>query len=154
MDVKYGGVGLRQARVELIDPDMLVFFAKDILPLAFTWLISVVFPKLAVLTLYLKLFAIQRETRIVCYVTAGMIVANCVGSSIAGFFICQPLNFLWNQSIPGHCFQINQWYRWVRLVNIISDVVILALPIPHVLQLHTSIRMKVGLLITFLLGSV
>jgi hypothetical protein len=56
--------------------------------------------------------------------------------------------------VDGHCVNINAWFRYSRIVNIVSDVIMLILPIPHVIRLQSTMRLKVGLLITFLLGSV
>lgn len=152
MYVRYGGVGLHQAYVEQTEPEMLIYFAKSIPPLAIVWVLAATFPKLAVLKLYMKLFAIKREARIICYATGVVLIGNCIGTIVAGLCICMPLRYLWDQSIPGHCIQINQYYRWVRLPNVLSDLVILALPVPHILRLQTTRKMKLGLLITFLLG--
>lgn len=149
---RFGGAGLHEAFVEQTQPQMLIFFEKAIPPLAISWVLASTFPKLAVLQLYVKVFAIKREARITCYVTGLILIGNCVGTIIAALCVCIPLNALWDPSISGQCININQFYRWARLANVLSDVVVLALPIPHILSLHATKKTKLGLMITFLFG--
>jgi hypothetical protein len=84
----------------------------------------------------------------------GLLVANCIGSCIAGFVSCIPLTALWDKSIEGHCINLNAWYRWTRLTNVLGDLIILIIPLPHLVRLQNSIRLKAGLIFTFCLGSV
>lgn len=149
---RFGGAGLHEAFVEQTQPQMLIFFEKAIPPLAISWVLASTFPKFAVLQLYVKVFAIKREARITCYVTGLILIGNCVGTIIAALCVCIPLNALWDPSVSGQCININQFYRWARLANVLSDVVVLALPIPHILSLHATKKTKLGLMITFLLG--
>ncbi|KAJ5652581.1 hypothetical protein N7507_010007 [Penicillium longicatenatum] len=154
MYTRFGGAGLHEAFVEQTQPQMLIFFEKAIPPLAISWVLASTFPKLAVLQLYVKVFAIKREARITCFVTGLILVGNCVGTIIAALCVCIPLKALWDPSVSGKCININQFYRWARLANVLSDVVVLALPIPHILSLHATKKTKLGLMITFLFGGI
>ncbi|PYH92142.1 hypothetical protein BO71DRAFT_357940 [Aspergillus ellipticus CBS 707.79] len=153
LDVRYGGTGLHITKIMETDPHMSVVFSQLILPVGYTWMFSVVFSKLAVLSLYLSIFSVNKTFRYTCYITGVIIALNCIGAFCAGFATCIPLHKLWDNDTPGHCFNLNDFMRWVRLAHIGSDVVILLLPIPHVLRLQTTPRMRVGLLVTFALGS-
>ncbi|KAE8373315.1 hypothetical protein BDV26DRAFT_301162 [Aspergillus bertholletiae] len=144
-DIKYGGVGLHQVRVEQMDITMLTTWAKSLLVVSFVYIWSVVFPKLSILYLYLALFGISKPSRIVCYATGILVVANAIANTAAGFALCR---------IERHCFNINDWFRYARVVNIVSDVILLILPIPHIYRLQSSTRLKAGLFFTFLLGSI
>lgn len=117
------------------------------------YLPAVVLPKLAILVLYLRIFT-ERTGRTICWAVAALLIANCLGTMIAGFCMCIPLQYLWNRTIPGgHCININAWYRWSSLVNIITDVVMLILPLPTVWKIQSSRKIKIGLTITFATGS-
>lgn len=151
--MRYGGVGLHQARVIAIDPVMIQTWAKFLLAIAFIYIFSVILPKLAVLSLYISIFNRHRASRITCYVTGFLMIGNCIGCAAAGFAVCTPLRKLWDPQVDGHCVNINAWFRYSRIVNIVSDVIMLVLPIPHVIRLQSTMRLKIGLLITFLLGS-
>ncbi|KAH8690544.1 hypothetical protein BGW36DRAFT_432342 [Talaromyces proteolyticus] len=153
-DVKFGGVGLHAERVKQINPEMLVTWGKYVLIIPLIYLAAVVPPKLAILDLYLNIF-ISQTARIICYVTAGAVVANWAAATIAGFVSCIPLDHLWDpaRSPHGHCFDTNAWFRWSSLVNMITDVIVMVLPVPTVLQLQCSFRMKLGIMFTFAMGS-
>ncbi|KAE8357286.1 hypothetical protein BDV27DRAFT_151449 [Aspergillus caelatus] len=136
VDVRYGGTGLHMARMMETDPAMSVYFSKDIIPVEPTWLFSV------------------RVTRYICYATGAIIILNCLGGFLACFGVCVPLRALWDTTVSGRCFNLNLLLRWIRLPHILSDVIMLILPISHVVKLQTTRRIKLGLLITFLLDSV
>jgi hypothetical protein len=44
-------------------------------------------------------------------------------------------------------------FRYGSIPNIVTDVVMLILPMPLIWGLHVSTKVKIGLLVTFLLGS-
>ena len=103
--------------------------------------------------MYLRIFT-KRQDRVATWVVAVLIVANYVGTMIAGFLICVPLEYLWDRTIPGgRCININAWYRWGSLMNIFTDFIMLILPLPVVWGLKTSTKIKIGLTITFATGS-
>lgn len=117
------------------------------------YLPAVIFPKLSILVLYLRIFTKQTD-RIACWAIGGFMIANCVGTMVAGCFICRPLEFLWDRTIPGgHCININAWYRWSSLMNILTDVTMLVLPLPVIWKIQTTKKVKIGLTITFTTGS-
>ncbi|PLB48804.1 hypothetical protein P170DRAFT_336703, partial [Aspergillus steynii IBT 23096] len=151
-DVRFGGVGLHQARIVQNEPGMLQFWAKYLLALVYLYLICVVLPKLAILSMYLSIFGACRVFQIICYVTGAMVIANFLAAAGAGFAICTPLNYLWDKTIDGHFIDINAWFRWARLVNVLSDGVLLILPILYIVRLQMEVRVKLGLLVTFFIG--
>ena len=117
------------------------------------YLPAVVLPKLAILVLYLRIFT-KRQDRIACWVVGAFMIANLVGTMVAGFLMCIPLKFLWNRTIAGgHCININAWYRWSSLMNISTDLVMLVLPLPVVWKIQSSKKIKIGLTFTFATGS-
>lgn len=152
-DVIYGGVGYHEAALVSTAPGKLIVYAKFILVVPLLYLAAVVFPKLAILAIYLRVFT-QPRFRTACYVLATVLVANWIATTVAGLLICRPLEYLWDHTIAGgHCFNINAYFRWASLVNIITDVAMLVLPLPVIWELHTSRNIKIGLTITFATGS-
>ena len=118
------------------------------------YLAAVVFPKLALLAIYLHIF-VQPHFRMACYVLVTLLIANWIGNTVAVLLICQPIQYLWDRTITGgHCFHINAWFRWASFLNILTDVAMLLLPLPVIWKLHTSRNVKIGLTITFATGSV
>lgn len=129
---------------------MLTIWGHMIIIIPILYLAAVVPPKLVLLHLYLSIF-IQKAFRWSCYGIAGVVLTNWFANTIAAFVSCQPLSFYWTQE--GRCFDINQFFRWGSFVNIVTDVVMLILPIPSILGLQVSLRLRLGILATFILGS-
>ncbi|KAG0646944.1 hypothetical protein D0Z07_6289, partial [Hyphodiscus hymeniophilus] len=78
--------------------------------------------------------------------------AFCVASSVAfllvAIFQCHPLQYVWDKSIEGgRCVDFNST-TWVNgALNILQDLLIVALPISEVRKLQLERRKKIGLYI-------
>ncbi|KAJ5644216.1 uncharacterized protein N7484_006723 [Penicillium longicatenatum] len=149
-DVYHGGIGLHEERVLQIDPTMMVTWGKFIIIIPIVYFSTVMPPKLAILHLYLSIFT-NKKLRYICFATAAVVVGNWIAVTIAGGLACQPISYFWTGE--GNCIDINSYLRWGGFANILTDLVMLVLPIPVVWNLHASTRLKTGILITFLLGS-
>ena len=147
-------MGLHAPAVVMIDKRMLITFFKFFFVIPILYLPAVIFPKLALLAIYLSVFT-QKPYRIACWTVAGIITANWAGATVAGFCSCMPLSYLWEQieGAQGYCFDINSWFRWSNFANIVTDIVLLILPIPIVWRLQVPKSVRIGLTLTFLLGS-
>ena len=153
-DVFDGSLGHHEVALAVTHPEKLVISSKFLLVESLLYLAAVVFPKLSLLTIYLRIF-VQPRFRMACYTLATLLIANWVGNTVAGLFMCEPLQYLWDHTIPGgHCFHDNVWICWASLINIVTDVAMLVLPLPVIWKLHTSRSIKIGLTITFATGSV
>ena len=151
--LQVGGVGYHQAFVAATAPDDLPRRAKFLLVTPLMYLAAVLFPKLAILAIYLRIF-ISRPYRVACWVLGAFLIINWFTFTVAAFFMCSPLEYLWNKRIiGGRCFDINLFYRLSAFPNIATDVIMLVLPLPVVWKLQTSQNVKIGLTITFATGS-
>ena len=65
-------------------------------------------------------------------------------------FQCTPVSYEWNKLIPGTCVNVPDFYRSYSPQNIVTDLLILALPIPTVWKLNASWPKKLGLTFIFL----
>ncbi|THV53502.1 hypothetical protein BGAL_0049g00370 [Botrytis galanthina] len=147
------GVGYHIVVVEAQSPEQVVLWSKFIVATPIVYLVAVVFPKLAILSLYLRIFTL-RYYRNLCYILGVIIVTNCIANVIAGCLECIPIEFLWDKTIEGgRCFNIDVYFRWASFVNIVTDCVMLVLPIPVVWKLQTSKEVRTGLVMTFTIGS-
>jgi hypothetical protein len=68
-------------------------------------------------------------------------------------FICLPVAKLWYPQLPGKC--INQVATWIANAasTILTDLIILLMPLPPLWSLHLAKREKIGLTAAFGLGS-
>lgn len=69
---------------------------------------------------------------------------------------CAPVHYFWTQWTrnpgEGHCINTIKYYRFQALPNIISDLILLALPLPEVWKLQLPRGQKYALSGIFLLG--
>ena len=71
--------------------------------------------------------------------------------SLAG---CNPFKANWEPTLPGaKCIDKENFFRYGSVPNIVTDLAMLIIPIPVVWGLKASTRMKIGLTITFVIGS-
>ncbi|KAJ5854278.1 hypothetical protein N7534_006821 [Penicillium rubens] len=151
--VRYGGVGRHFAYFEQYDPETIVTYYKYVAVLTFYYSSGVAFPKLAILALYLRLFPFHLY-RIAVYVIGSIVIANAIACVLTAAFICRPFAYYWDKTIPGgYCADQAAFDRWASMANIITDVVMLVLPAHIVWNLKASVKIKIGLAVTFLMGS-
>ena len=151
---RYGGVGRHLLALEATDPNKVVDWAKLLVAVEWIYFAAVTLPKLSILSMYLRIFTTKPYRRSV-YVLAVVLILNFIVGGLTGSLGCQPLAFFWNNSIPGgHCINITAFFRWISLPNILTDVIMLALPQPLIWTLKITRDQKIGLTLTFLTGSV
>lgn len=72
-----------------------------------------------------------------------LIIVWNVSDIIAGFLICRPIAKNWNPALPGTCGSQPSFYFAMGMINLITDAVIIALPIPYLVRLRLALRKKV-----------
>ena len=151
--IKIAGVGHHVVEVIMTDPNQLVLWAKCLLAMEWIYGLAVMLPKLAILGFYLRIF-VNKAFRTTVYVLIGIVIATFLSTGITAMLQCFPFHYIWDKTIPGgRCFNVLAFYRWVSFPNILTDLVMLALPIPMIWKLNTSHAKKVGLTFGFLMGS-
>jgi hypothetical protein len=121
-----------------------------------TYLPAVTCSKIAILSLYMKLFTVHsKKLRYICYTTGATIIILLIYGIISPAISCRPFAYNWDKRIPGgKCFDILASYRWVSFPNIVTDLVMMGLCIPAIYKLQVPLATKLSLAFTFLLGSV
>jgi hypothetical protein len=111
--------------------------------------------KFVILCLYMRIFNTDRRYQFATYFIGSIILLNWLAAFILSFSICQPLAAHWDHSIPGgKCGNIIKAYQFISVPNLVSDFMMLILPIPALYKLHVDLGTKIGLFATFLTGSV
>lgn len=64
--------------------------------------------------------------------------------------LCRPFEYNWNKYIPGTCGDTTQAYEAVGILNLMTDLKIVILPMPVLWKLQLPVAKKVAL--TFMLG--
>lgn len=119
------------------------------------YLVAVVWSKLAILDLYLQVL-VDKPARIACHITSAIIVLNCIANLLATILQClDPFSEIWHPTPGGgHCINTHMHFVWASFPNIITDIMMLFIPLPMILKLKQSPAVKTGVLITFLVGNV
>ncbi|KAJ5101296.1 hypothetical protein NUU61_003518 [Penicillium alfredii] len=150
--VRYGGVGHHLDALKKEEPQLVPQYFKYLLVVSTYYYSTVAIPKLAVLALYGRLWTVN-PYRTIILILAAIIILTAVVSGIMCLNMCQPFEFNWDQSIPGgHCLDKQAFFTWASLPNILTDLVMLVLPVPVVWNLNTSMKVKLGLIFTFATG--
>lgn len=80
---------------------------------------------------------------IACYTTA--IMFACI-------FQCIPIDAFWDATIEGKCINSTAVLEVSGILNIVTDVIILAIPVPLVWKLKTKTSSKIQIIGLFLTG--
>lgn len=114
---------------------------------------ALAFAKLSFLCLYLNLNP-ARGFRTGVYLTMFVVIGSCVGIVVSLLAACRP--FAKNIDVTvvdGQCLNKTALYIATGILNIITDIMVLLLPIPMVLRLQMSTSRKIMLILLFSVGS-
>ena len=119
------------------------------------YLLIITLTKLSFLFFYLRIFPVS-ALRIAIFITMACIIVGGLVIMFMQIFQCIPINFLWEGwagDFGAHkCLNINALTFAAGGMSIVQDVVILALPIPVLVNLQAPRRAKAGILFMFSLG--
>ncbi|KAL4733773.1 hypothetical protein BDV11DRAFT_199484 [Aspergillus similis] len=152
------GIGYDHVTAIVTDPrwgtEPVTMMSKLIIPLQFLWVLSLSCTKISILLLYLRIFPV-RWLVVSSYATMGVIVAWAMATILAGCLICRPFAYNWDQTIPGgHCGNQVTSFQITGTINLLTDVVVLVLPMPNLSKLQMATYKKVTLIAVFGLGAV
>ena len=151
--IQAGGVGRHVAYWEQSDSNVIVAWLKIAFAVEFLYLLCICLTKLALLAIYLRILVGKRD-RIIAWVLVGITIAAWISQTVACCLQCIPFDYQWDKSIPGgSCFNQQEFYEYLSISNLITDVVMLILPIPTILTLKIGTQQKVALGFVFLTGS-
>lgn len=107
--------------------------------------------KVAIILLYLRIFITSRF-RIAAFLVLFIVVSWTIATVGATFGQCVPVRGAWDKSIKANCINYDVFWVPYAVGNIITDCMVLALPIPSILALEMNRRDKVLFCGIFLLG--
>lgn len=108
--------------------------------------------KVSILCLYLRIF-IDKTFRWICFSGIAFIASSGMAFILATIFQCTPVAGYWDRAIKGaHCIKSEPFWFSYAMINIVTDVAILALPVRQIIKLQLPRRDKIGLMGVFLIG--
>jgi hypothetical protein len=125
--------------------------AKFLVVAEVLYVYNLVWTKLSILLMYYRIFHFPYFKKM-AYAIGAFIIAWVICITFLFVFICVPVEKLWYPDLPGRC--INQVGTWIANAasTIISDLVILTLPIPQVWALQLRKTEKAAVILAFCLG--
>jgi len=120
------------------------------IPVQILWGISLSLCKLSILVLYAKILP-ARSFRIMARVVGGVIIIWLTAITLSSVLICRPFPYTWGEG-TGSCGNQVLSYLITGILNIVTDVLVLLLPVPYFLRLEMALYKKVVLICTFTAG--
>ncbi|KAL1635933.1 hypothetical protein SLS58_010038 [Diplodia intermedia] len=109
--------------------------------------------KLSVTVQFLRIF-VTPKTLLVTRCTIGFVVSWTIISVCVGAFECVPIARYWDKTIAGRCINGKETFLANACMNILTDFIIIGIPVPSLLKLQVGAAKKMGLLFAFSLGLV
>jgi hypothetical protein len=83
-----------------------------------------------------------------------IVIVYTIVISALFLFNCVPPRKQFDLKVEGSCFDPGPLYMATAVSNIVTDIILILLPIPMVYQLHMPRPQKIGAVIVFGIGSV
>ncbi|KAI1324257.1 hypothetical protein F5Y16DRAFT_424186 [Xylariaceae sp. FL0255] len=149
-----GAVGYHIDFLERTNPDAITLFFKYLVVFSVWYFATVSIAKGAICVLYSKLSP-QRIVRVTIHIIIIVLILTALSGAIADLAACRPFSANWGRAEvqKAHCMNKEALFIWITLPNILTDVVLLLLPLPIVWNLQATRQLKAALTITFLFGS-
>ncbi|KAH9903597.1 hypothetical protein F4778DRAFT_91226 [Xylariomycetidae sp. FL2044] len=127
-------------------------FIKHLLAIQNLWAISLSLSKVSILVLYSKVFTVRVFVTI-AKVTAVVICMWALATILSCFLICEPFSYNWDLTIEdGHCGDSVTSWVVTGVLNILTDLTVLLLPMPYLYNLNLELYKKLVLMGTFGVG--
>lgn len=142
------GLGLQASHVPF---ESLVTIGKAIFADEIIYVIGLGITKIAILVMYCRVFPLRRfeiAAWIIGTITAVwslMFIFICI-------FQCAPIPRAWNLTVPGKCLYLRGIFIGNAVPNILTDAIILGMPVYHVWKLHLRLAQRLALTGIFMLG--
>ncbi|KAK4182848.1 hypothetical protein QBC35DRAFT_467775 [Podospora australis] len=128
---------------------------KITLSIQCTYYACVTFVKFSILCMYLRLFAAAdnlRRTAIGLIVFHALFFVVCLSVTLAQ---CQPIGKMWDLlgELKGTCINTTAFFYFTSSFNILTDIIILGLPIKTLLGINRPQKEKIALVSIFGIGT-
>ncbi|KAF3920952.1 hypothetical protein ABW20_dc0106517 [Dactylellina cionopaga] len=107
--------------------------------------------KLSILSFY-KGISPQRGYQITIWATVGLVIAYTITIIFVYMFECPKPSMSWAVTFPTGCMSLPALYYSSASVNILTDLIILVLPIPILITLQVQRRKRIALIGIFFIG--
>ncbi|KAK3994340.1 hypothetical protein QBC44DRAFT_286084 [Cladorrhinum sp. PSN332] len=149
--LKYNGTG---HAITTLTIDNMLIMIKATLAIQCTYYACVNFIKFSILCMYLR-FAVTGTLRYACLGLIGLHVVFFIISLAVTLAQCQPLEKMWDLTglAPGSCINTTAFFYFTSGFNILTDILIFALPIKTLIGINRPRNEKYALVGVFCIGA-
>ncbi|KAI9691980.1 MAG: hypothetical protein M1820_009632 [Bogoriella megaspora] len=109
--------------------------------------------KLAVLYVYHSIF-VNKVDLLGCKIVGVFIILSTLAEVPISVFQCTPVHGLWELNVTAKCIDKAAFIRYGPIPNMLTDIALMVLPIRTIRTIQVPLRVKIGIFITFLMGSI
>lgn len=141
------------AHWDTLSPDQILLFSK--LNYAYNILNVFCYPpiKISILFLYKRIF-ITPTVRKVVWACVALFTGIWISTTLVAVFACRPIQAFYDFSIQGTCIDSVKFYWASATLNVITDLIVLTLPMPLVWKLRIPTKRKIGISLIFIAGGI
>ena len=82
-----------------------------------------------------------------------IITLTAILNTFISIFYCSPVKSVWDSNVePRTCVDIVKFNQFMTIPNVVTGMVMLAMPLPAVFRLNVAALQKIALAATFLHG--
>ncbi|KEQ60632.1 uncharacterized protein M437DRAFT_27966, partial [Aureobasidium melanogenum CBS 110374] len=142
------GQGLPQS---MLSEDNIVNLRKTLYKAIPTYLAGLTLTKLSILLQYMRLF---KEKAIHRFIIGMLVFVAAFGtwSVLGSLLLCTPVHYFWDGIGDGKCMNFEAKWFSDAAVSIVTDFILLSIPIIFLKGLNLPYRQKAGLIAVFALG--
>ncbi|KFX91478.1 hypothetical protein V490_05881 [Pseudogymnoascus sp. VKM F-3557] len=108
--------------------------------------------KTSILIFYLRLSKNKKYFRLATYLTMAVIIVGGTTLTFLSIFACHPITKTFSNSTTQKCIRLVTLYFAATPINVVTDAVILILPIPILTGMQLPRKQKIILVLLFALG--
>jgi hypothetical protein len=111
--------------------------------------------KISICCFYLRVFP-DRQFRIATYIVIGLNISYLIAFVLISVFQCRPLDgawLHWDGEGNYQCNHINAQGWSAAILNMILDILVMALPLRQLYRLRLSVKKKIYVMCMFSLGT-
>ena len=145
-------IGSGQHLALLPQPDTALKYRKAQFWFEIIYVIAIGLIKYSVLLFYRRLFPSKSVMKIL-QVVASVVLAWQI-AIIAGYtWECRPVQKAWDTTVPGTCIDLKKLWLGNAIPNILTDIVVIIIPLPLIWNLHLPRFQRLLLCGVFLTGA-
>ena len=108
--------------------------------------------KVSVLLFYSRVFKGDQWFNIALWIAGALVFSWWITTNFRALFTCIPVAKAWDSTISGHCINTYQTYLATAILNVLTDFILLILPLPLLWKLQTTKDRKVVLSLVFVMS--